>query len=483
MKHPEWALKHKTKGTELRLIRGIYYLYEVSSKWNPEKKRAQKITGRLLGKITPEGFVESPKYALSKRQTQQIQSIVVKEYGVSYFLLQLISDMITSLKEIFPFHYREIIVMACMRLLYQSPIKNIDFHFRHSYLSIEYPDVSVSDKVISSLLRLIGNDREKIRLFLKTFLTGSKGDYMLIDATHLFSYSEDIEFAKKGYNNEHEFVGQVNLLFIYSASLRLPVYYRIVPGNIREVKAFKLTLEDSGIEDVVVIADKGFYSEENIALLENEGLQYIIPLRRSSALIKYPASERIGKEGFQGYFKFNNRYIWYYSYANNGRTIHCYLDERLKVQEEHDYLSRIETHPDSYTIEDFHSRQQRFGSLAIITNITDATSEEIYIKYKSRNNIELMIDAMKNVLRADKSYMRNQEALEGWMFITFIALQWYYRIYTLLSEKGLLSKYSPQDLLMHLAGIKRVKINDSWHTAEITSKTKHLLEKLDIHIT
>ena len=98
-------------------------------------------------------------------------------------------------------------------------------------------------------------------------------------------------------------------------------------------------------------------------------------------------------------------------------------------------------------------------------------------------NDYMLIDAMKNVLKADNSYMRNQTALEGWMFISFIALQWYYRIYKLLSEKQLLSKFSPQDLLMHLAEIKKVKINDSWHTAEITNKTQKLIEKLGIHIT
>ncbi len=58
-KIPEWALKHKRKGAELRCLKGKYYLYEVSSKWNPIKKRPQKITGKLLGKITPEGFVPS----------------------------------------------------------------------------------------------------------------------------------------------------------------------------------------------------------------------------------------------------------------------------------------------------------------------------------------------------------------------------------------------------------------------------------------
>ncbi|GAB4406285.1 MAG: transposase [Thermodesulfovibrionales bacterium] len=480
MKHPEWALKQKRKGTELRLIRGTYYLYEVTSRWNPEKKRAQKITGRLLGKVTPEGFIQSPKYALAQRP---IQSVVVKEYGASNFLWQLISDVNSALQDAFPSCWREILIVACMRLLHQSPIKNMDFHFRHSYLSELYPDVSATDKKISSLLRTLGNWREKITQFFKTHIIGRRNDYMLIDATHLLSYSQEMDIAKGGYNNQHEFAPQVNLLFIYSATLKLPVYYRIVQGNVREVKAFKLTLQESGIKDAVVIADKGFYSEDNVSQLEEECLQFIIPLRRSSALINYTPVEKSQKQKFQGYFKFNNRYIWYYSYPVDKRMIHCYLDERLRIREEHDYLTRIETHPETHTIEDFYSRQLRFGTLAIITNIAHASPEQIYINYKSRNNIETMIDAMKNVLKADSSYMRNQTSLEGWMFITFVALQWYYRIYRLLSDKQLLSKFSPQDLLMHLTEIKKVKINDSWHTAEITSKTQKLLEKLNIHIT
>lgn len=480
MQHPQWALKHKRKGTELRLIRGTYYLYEVSSRWNPEKKRAQKITGRLLGKITPEGFIQSPKYALSQRP---IQSVIVKEYGASHFLWQLMSDVTVALQEAFPSLWREIFIISCMRLLYQSPMKNIDFHFRHSYLCTLYPDVSVTDKKISSLLRVIGEGRQDISAFLKTHIVGRRNDYMIIDATHLLSYSKDMEIAKPGYNNQQEFTPQVNLLFIYSATLKIPVYYRCVAGNIREVKAFKLTLEDSGIKDAVIIADKGFYSEGNIAQLEGEQLQYIIPLRRSSTLIDYSPVEKSHKQGFQGYFKFNNRYIWYYSYQLNRRMIHLYLDEHLRSREEHDYLTRIETHPETHTISEFHSMNARFGTLAVLTNITHASPEQIYTNYKSRNNIEIMIDAMKNVLKADSSYMRNQTALEGWMFITFIALQLYYRIYKLLSEKQLLSKFSPQDLLMRLTEIKKVKINDSWHTSEITSKTKKLIEKLNIHIT
>ncbi|RME67082.1 MAG: hypothetical protein D6778_03785 [Nitrospirae bacterium] len=79
--------------------------------------------------------------------------------------------------------------------------------------------------------------------------------------------------------------------------------------------------------------------------------------------------------------------------------------------------------------------------------------------------------------------MRSREALEGWMLTTFIGLQWYYRIYRMLVEEGLLKKYSPRDLLVHLNSIKKVLVNDQWHLAEINKTTEKILQKLDIHIT
>ena len=44
----------KTKNTELRLIRGRYYLYNITSKWDPVKKRPKKITLGAVGTITEE---------------------------------------------------------------------------------------------------------------------------------------------------------------------------------------------------------------------------------------------------------------------------------------------------------------------------------------------------------------------------------------------------------------------------------------------
>ena len=86
--HPEWALAHKRKGTELHLLKGKYYLYQVTSKWNPEKKRSMKITEKFLGRITEaEGFIESEKARL-RRQQVQIERVQVKEYGIASAIME-----------------------------------------------------------------------------------------------------------------------------------------------------------------------------------------------------------------------------------------------------------------------------------------------------------------------------------------------------------------------------------------------------------
>jgi hypothetical protein len=147
--HPEWALACKQKGTELRLLNGRYYLYQVTSKWNPEKKRSVKITGKFLGKITEaDGFVESEKARL-RRQQIHIERIQVKEYGIAAAIEHLFTDTITALKEFFPDSWQQLVALAYGRLIYQSPLKNMSFHYSHSYLSEQYSDVDLSARSLS----------------------------------------------------------------------------------------------------------------------------------------------------------------------------------------------------------------------------------------------------------------------------------------------------------------------------------------------
>lgn len=54
---PEWVKKFRSKGTQISLIRGNYYLYKIKTIWDKEKKKPKKINEGYLGKITPEGVI------------------------------------------------------------------------------------------------------------------------------------------------------------------------------------------------------------------------------------------------------------------------------------------------------------------------------------------------------------------------------------------------------------------------------------------
>jgi transposase len=476
--HPEWATQYKKPGTELRFIRGRYYLYEVHSRWNPNKGRAQKITGQMLGRITQEhGFIESKK----RLQQKLLLQMQIKEYGASFLITTLFEDSIKPLRKLFPNDWENLVGSAFCRLLYQSPLKNMDFYFSRSFLSEQYMQANLTAKHISTWLKAIGNQRDKIIQFFKTFIRS--GEHLLMDVTPFHSKSSYLLLAKHGYNSQRNFDPQVNLMMMFSTKLTLPVYYRLLPGNIRDVKAFRHSLQESGIDDAVLVVDKGFYSETNIEELEKTELQYILPLRRNSVNVNYAPLEQSRKTGLKGYFKHNNRYIWYYHYPYQNKTIYIFLNELSKQQEEQDYLNRIETHPEEYSFVEFQKKNAQFGTLALISNIKNKVPKDIYAIYKSRMAIETMANVLKNILDADRHYMRDEETLEGWMFINHLALLWYYRLYQLIKQKNLLPKFSPQDLLLHLSEIRKIKIDQNWYLAEITSSTLKLLNQLDLHIT
>ncbi len=106
------------------------------------------------------------------------------------------------------------------------------------------------------------------------------------------------------------------------------------------------------------------------------------------------------------------------------------LQQFCRVFQVHRY--RIESLPEDYQIKSFHEYAERFGTIALLSNVYTKDAEHIYNTYKSRNEAEVMFDGIKNILHADRTYMQNEDALQGWMFINHIALQWYYIIYSLL---------------------------------------------------
>ena len=142
----------------------------------------------------------------------------------------------------------------------------------------------------------------------------------------------------------------------------------------------------------------------------------------------------------------------------------------------------IEKELEGYTTEAFIGRQYKFGVIALNSNI-DKTPSELYCLYKERMEIEQAFDFLKNLLEQDKSYMQNEKSLEAWAFINHITLLLNYKIYKLLRDNKMLSKYSVADILAHLKYISKIKIDGEWRLSEVTKKTRELLDELGVHIT
>lgn len=471
---PNWVLAHKKKGTEVHTRDSGYYLYKISSVWDPKKKRARKITGSFLGKITKDGLIK-PKHEII---LESLKDITVKEYGATDYLIENNKEIINSLKKIYPHRWKEIVSFAMFRLMYNSPIKNLSTHYVTSYLSESLQDASMSPRPISELLRDIGSRRKTMIRFLKRFVQGN--EFAIIDGTHILSSSEGVDCAVPGYNSKRIFDPQVKLLLIHSLDNHMPAYFRFLTGSISDVSAVTLTVKEAGIKNSILIGDKGFYSEDNVKQLKKERIKYILPLKRNSTLIDYTNIKSGDKRKLGGYILFQNRSVWYDDYKSDGKRIITFLDEKLKTEEERSLILLVEQN--KKTMDDFYEKQDRRGTISIITDYRKKP-QKVYELLKGRLEIEQVIDTFKNTLKADRTYMRDDQQMEGWMFVNFISLLFYYKIYGLLIQKELLRKYSPKDVLMHLSKIHKLKIKDKWITSEIPKKSRKIIEKLDMPIT
>lgn len=471
--HPDWVKKYQEKGTQAVKIKENYYLYKITSVWDPKKGRARKVTEKYLGKITPDGIIKPKK----ERIIDGLNNITVKEFGASNFINSIASNIIELLKENYPSLWKEIFVFSTMRLFHSSPLKNVSYYYNSSHLSDAFPDAKVSPRSLSELLFSIGMERGKMVDFMKNFVEGS--EFLVIDLTHIFSLSENIISATTGHNSEEDYTPQINLVLLYSLDKLQPSFFRLVPGSIRDVSVIPVSLKEAGVKKAVIIGDKGFFSDKNIKFLDTEVLDYILPLKRNSLLIDYSPIQSGDKKSFEGHFLFEKRVIWYYERRKDDRRIIVFLDEKLKAEEEKDFITHVENK--KKPMDDYFDRQFKLGTIAVVAK-TSFHADEVFEYLKARVEIESLFDTFKNLLHADRSYMRDEAHLQGWMFVNFVSLLLYYKIYELLVNKDLLTNCSPKDVILHLSRIYKLKIEGKWILSEIPKKSRKIIEKLDLTV-
>lgn len=477
--YPKWVTEHRRPGTEIRKIGDRYYIYSVSAYYDAERKKGRKKTGKYLGRITEkEGFIEAAFRKVPKTYSPvNTESLSTKDYGLWAFLQESCQDIVDGVKQYFPEQWEWMLVALYCRLVHTSPLKNMSYYYRRSFLSEAF-NISVSSKTMAALIKDLGSNRSPIIQYMK-HLSGDR-NLVLMDATSIVSYSENLTRVEKGLTKYKSFEPLFNLLYFYCPDNYMPAYYRLFNGNIKDVKMVTMALKESGYQKAMIIADKGFYSAANLKLLEKEKLKYIIPLHRNSTLIKKSRYKKMTST--TNNFLFSERVVYYDSYqVAKGREIYLYIDESMMAKEKRDFIHRMKKHPQEYTKQKFETQLPNFGSFAVITNqVEDA--EKVFLNYKSRCGVEVLFDGVKNILGNDYTYMQNDDALEGWMFINHLALQVHHKIYALLKERKLLSQYSIRDFITFLSDIRKVKVNKEWVLEPLIDKQKKMVKDMGITI-
>ncbi len=478
---PEWVKRQKVKGTEVRtMASGAYYLYKVTSVWDPAKGRARKITEGFLGRLTPEGLVKPKR----ERILDSLREISVKEFGASSFILQLCPDILDLVKKHYPDYWREVAVLSIVRLFHSSPLKNVVNHYGASHLSDALPDAEVSPRSLSTMLHSIGVRRERMVEFMRNFVGNGDGEHAVIDLTHFFSLSEGVITATLGHNSEQEYVPQVNFILILSLGRRMhPSFFRLVPGSVSDVSTIPATLKEAGISKAILIGDKGFYSRKNVSFLEEKRLGYILPLKRSSSLIDYSPVAPGTKKKMDGHFLFEKRVIWHSERtAGEGRRLILFLDNSLRTEEERDLIIHVDD--GKLSMREYYRYQPRMGTIVVITN-SEFKPQRVFELLKSRVNAEQVFDTLKNTLHSDRTYMRDDAHLQGWMFVSFISLLMYYRLYGLLLGREVLERNSPRDVILHLSRVYKLRVGGKWILSEVPKASRLLAERLgiELHIT
>ena len=402
-------------------------------------------------------------------------------------------------------------------------------HFTKSH--VHPHESAIISQEISKLLPQI-TEEAKLNFFKLQTQRRLENEYLAYDLTSISSYSTKIHEVKYGYNRDGSKLEQINLALVIGEESLLPVYYRIMPGNISDVKTIKKMIIDSNFlkfDNVKFVMDRGFYDLKNIKLLMMEKIAFIIGGKRNISFIECYVQESI-KTGTltQNYIP---RYeVYGYTYemkipiimSNSHNTkytksmplqVHIFFDpDRAsadRIQFENDLCKSVEAVRDNecsdrqksifdkycelkfnkrkdkttiiYNTDKIEEKKSEMGYFCLVSNSCQDAGEVLKI-YRHRDAVEKAFQVLKNSICNKKTtQVHSSENLAGEMFIKFISLILVAAIHKVMDTNNLYKYYSMEELLRDIDLIQRYTYPYTpTHYSEITKKQYDIYNTFDM---
>lgn len=426
------------KATEVRLISGHYYVYEISSKWDEKKHRPQKTTDKCIGKILPEeGFIPNRNYVDTYHKAQ-LESHV-RHYGAVEMFRQLGADIGEALKASFPDMYRQIEVYAILRLVFSSTGKSMKYDYEHSWLCDVYPDIGTCDSSVMKLLGRLSMRMDDMEDFMRRFC--EDGHKLVFDGTSILCSTSD-SYVTKGYNSRAQRHDQYRLLYVFDRT-----------------------------------------SKANVSYLMKEKLRFILPLQDNTTMIPRSFDSQEGDGRFDGRFTYKGRNIWYkvFPTGDDGNRIFIYQDDFRKAEYNPLFTERQEKAYGEVplTDKDILSNNRR-GLFAFVSNL-DENAKEVYLDYKERWEIENCFDYMKNSVAKKPLHAHDNGSIDAQCFINHVALMYFYRLLRTMDKSGLKEEYSAEEIIKRGNNIYKIsEYIGHKQLTEMTAEDEQIFTRLGV---
>lgn len=335
---------------------------------------------------------------------------------------------------------------------------------------------------------------------------------------YYFEIKEPDDFRKKGVSKEHRPnpIVQMGLLMDNSG---LPISYKLFEGNTNDSATLMPALndlkKDYGLGRVIVVADKGMNTGENIAynILHKNGYIYSQTIRGANQDLKSYVLSNKGYEVSSDGFKIKSRIVTAKIWIVNieGKRVQAPIEQKQVVFYSPDYAKRakyerekaiekakkiiqttkngklpakgaskyIESTPfDKETgelleLSAYHSvdddkifEEEKFdGYYAIVTSELEMPNNEILEAYRSLWKIEETFKITKSELKTRPVYLSKKEHIEAHFLICFISL-----LLLRLIEIGTEHKYSTRVLINEMKNITGTYVDENYYMFDYFSE-------------
>lgn len=452
------------------------YAYEVKASWDAEKKKPIQKT-RYLGVVKDKG-----KKIFEKR-TSNKQEKYILDFGDSFSINHALEStgFISFIKKIFGEKSESLLALLSYKLCYGSAMVYANKWLEGNYSKILYKNANISSQRISDLFKELGNENLQ-RKFFKEYISSynpSKSG-IIIDVTSLPNQIH-VPLSTWGLHGE-EIDKQIRFLLVVDKDTHLPLFFRILPGNIVDVSALQNTLEELRKYDVkenFVCLDAGFFSEDNVLDFYDKHINFLTRLPSSRIIYKQLIEEEVPRlESIKNIVRYGKRGLFIkqkeIELFGKKAYAHIVLDPQRKGRETSKLILETIDEKSLHDEKELDYLLMKRGVMILVSS-SEISKEEVVKIYYLRQTAENLFGFSKDDLGLLPLRVHSEEALRGFLFIQFLTLIAFIQL-----RNKLGNEFTVEEALLDLRNLKCKVYDHEGIVSELTKSHKYISEKFNV---